>query len=95
MLTASVLLRRSACSVCVLVQFGMTMVALGAGAEGRGKGITGNALWPATVIESQVAMVATPVLTCELIFDLRYSHIVSHGMWLAVLPWCSHAVCAQ
>jgi len=38
----------------VLVQFGMTMVALGAGAEGRGKGITGNALWPATVIESQV-----------------------------------------
>ena len=54
MLTASVLLRRSACSVCVLVQFGMTMVALGAGAEGRGKGITGNALWPATVIESQV-----------------------------------------
>jgi NAD(P)-dependent dehydrogenase (short-subunit alcohol dehydrogenase family) len=30
-------------------KFGMTMVALGAGAEGKGKGVTGNALWPATV----------------------------------------------
>mmetsp|Transcript_11207 Transcript_11207/g.22486 ORF Transcript_11207/g.22486 Transcript_11207/m.22486 type:complete len:135 (-) Transcript_11207:329-733(-) len=33
----------------------MTMVALGAAAEGRGKGITGNSLWPATVIESFAA----------------------------------------
>ena len=33
-------------------KFGMTMVALGAGAEGEGKGVTGNSLWPATVIES-------------------------------------------
>jgi len=31
---------------------GMTMVALGAAAEGRGKGVRGVALWPATVIES-------------------------------------------
>ncbi len=33
-------------------KMGMTMVALGAAAEGAGKGITGNSLWPATVIES-------------------------------------------
>ena len=32
-------------------KFGMTMVALGAGAEGKGHGITGNALWPATVTQ--------------------------------------------
>uniref|UniRef100_A0A6U3HYW6 Uncharacterized protein n=1 Tax=Mantoniella antarctica TaxID=81844 RepID=A0A6U3HYW6_9CHLO len=31
---------------------GMTMVALGAGAEGEQHGITGNSLWPATIIES-------------------------------------------
>ena len=36
-------------------KFGMTMVALGAGAEGKGKGVTGNSLWPATVIESFAA----------------------------------------
>lgn len=36
-------------------KFGMTMVALGVGAEGKGKGVTGNTLWPATVIESQAA----------------------------------------
>ena len=30
----------------------MTMVALGAAAEGTRDGITGNALWPATIIES-------------------------------------------
>lgn len=33
-------------------KFGMTLVALGAAAEYRGKGITANSLWPATVIES-------------------------------------------
>ena len=33
-------------------KLGMTMVALGAAAEGQGKNITGNSLWPATVIES-------------------------------------------
>lgn len=36
-------------------KFGMTMVALGAAAEYEGKGITANALWPATVIESQAS----------------------------------------
>jgi NAD(P)-dependent dehydrogenase (short-subunit alcohol dehydrogenase family) len=36
-------------------KFGMSMVALGVGAEGRGKGVTGNTLWPATVIESAAA----------------------------------------
>ena len=36
-------------------KFGMTMVALGTAAEGRGKGITGNSLWPATIIESLAA----------------------------------------
>jgi citronellol/citronellal dehydrogenase len=36
-------------------KFGMTMVSLGAAAEGRGKGITGNSLWPATIIESLAA----------------------------------------
>ena len=36
-------------------KFGMTMVALGVAAEGRGKGITGNSLWPATIIESLAA----------------------------------------
>jgi len=33
-------------------KFGMTMTALGAAAEGKGKGVTGNSLWPATIIES-------------------------------------------
>jgi NAD(P)-dependent dehydrogenase (short-subunit alcohol dehydrogenase family) len=33
-------------------KMGMTMTALGAAAEGKGKGITGNSLWPATVVES-------------------------------------------
>lgn len=33
-------------------KFGMTMCALGAAAEGQGKGVTGNSLWPATIIES-------------------------------------------
>lgn len=37
-------------------KFGMTMVALGAAAEGAGKGVTGNSLWPATVIESQASI---------------------------------------
>ena len=37
-------------------KFGMTMCALGAAAEGRGKGVTGNSLWPATVIESLAAI---------------------------------------
>mmetsp|Transcript_11200 Transcript_11200/g.25117 ORF Transcript_11200/g.25117 Transcript_11200/m.25117 type:complete len:341 (+) Transcript_11200:2-1024(+) len=33
-------------------KFGMTMVAMGVAAEYEGRGITGNSLWPATVIES-------------------------------------------
>ena len=33
-------------------KMGMTMVALGAAAEGRGRGVTGNSLWPATIVES-------------------------------------------
>jgi len=33
-------------------KFGMTMVALGVAQEYKGKGITGNSLWPATIIES-------------------------------------------
>jgi len=33
-------------------KFGMTMVALGVAQEYRGTGVTGNSLWPATVIES-------------------------------------------
>ena len=37
-------------------KFGMTMCALGAAAEGRGRGVTGNSLWPATVIESLAAI---------------------------------------
>mmetsp|Transcript_16675 Transcript_16675/g.18882 ORF Transcript_16675/g.18882 Transcript_16675/m.18882 type:complete len:301 (+) Transcript_16675:93-995(+) len=37
-------------------KFGMTMVALGTAAEGKGKGITGNSLWPATIIESLAAI---------------------------------------
>merc|ERR1719201_1573811 len=36
-------------------KFGMTMVAMGAAAEYKGKGITGHSLWPATVIESQAS----------------------------------------
>jgi len=34
----------------------MTMVALGAAAEGRNHGVTGNSLWPATVVESLAAI---------------------------------------
>merc|ERR1719310_122692 len=37
-------------------KFGMSMVAMGAAAEYEGKGITGNSLWPATVIESQASI---------------------------------------
>lgn len=37
-------------------KFGMTMVAMGAAAEGAEFGITGNSLWPATVIESQASI---------------------------------------
>eukprot|EP00397_Hematodinium_sp_SG-2012_P051103 GEMP01059711.1.p1 GENE.GEMP01059711.1~~GEMP01059711.1.p1 ORF type:complete len:320 (+),score=69.47 GEMP01059711.1:78-1037(+) len=37
-------------------KFGMTMVTLGVAAEYENDGITGNALWPATVIESQAAI---------------------------------------
>lgn len=37
-------------------KFGMSMVALGVAAENEGYDITGNALWPATVIESQAAI---------------------------------------
>ncbi len=37
-------------------KFGMTMVAMGAAAEGGDNGITGNSLWPATVIESQASI---------------------------------------
>jgi len=36
-------------------KFGMTMSALGAAAEYEGQGITGNTVWPATVIESQAS----------------------------------------
>jgi citronellol/citronellal dehydrogenase len=39
-----------------IAKFGMTMSALGAGAEGAEDGITGNSLWPATVIESQASI---------------------------------------
>eukprot|EP00415_Alexandrium_ostenfeldii_P003957 UN3957 len=34
----------------------MTMVAMGAAAEGQGSNITGFSLWPATVIESQASI---------------------------------------
>lgn len=37
-------------------KMGMTMVALGAAAEGRGHNVTGNSLWPATVVESYAAI---------------------------------------
>jgi len=37
-------------------KFGMTMVAMGAAAEGAEFNITGNSLWPATVIESQASI---------------------------------------
>eukprot|EP01063_Lacrimia_lanifica_P030355 TRINITY_DN4818_c0_g1_i1.p2 TRINITY_DN4818_c0_g1~~TRINITY_DN4818_c0_g1_i1.p2 ORF type:complete len:353 (+),score=152.07 TRINITY_DN4818_c0_g1_i1:68-1126(+) len=36
-------------------KMGMTMVAMGAGAEGAEHGITGNSLWPATIVESQAS----------------------------------------
>jgi citronellol/citronellal dehydrogenase len=38
-----------------LSKYGMTMVALGVAAEYKGTGITANALWPATIIESQAS----------------------------------------
>jgi len=37
-------------------KFGMTMVAMGAAAEGQDYNITGFSLWPATVIESQASI---------------------------------------
>jgi citronellol/citronellal dehydrogenase len=37
-------------------KFGMTLVALGVAQENLGKGITGNSLWPATIIESQASI---------------------------------------
>lgn len=37
-------------------KFGMTMVAMGAAAEGAGHNVTGFSLWPATVIESQASI---------------------------------------
>jgi citronellol/citronellal dehydrogenase len=37
-------------------KMGMTMVALGVAAEGRGKGVSGHSLWPATIIESQASI---------------------------------------
>eukprot|EP00416_Gambierdiscus_australes_P026197 CAMPEP_0171061558 /NCGR_PEP_ID=MMETSP0766_2-20121228/4514_1 /TAXON_ID=439317 /ORGANISM="Gambierdiscus australes, Strain CAWD 149" /LENGTH=312 /DNA_ID=CAMNT_0011517257 /DNA_START=143 /DNA_END=1081 /DNA_ORIENTATION=+ len=37
-------------------KYGMTMVAMGVAAEGRGHNITGVSLWPATVIESQASI---------------------------------------
>lgn len=36
-------------------KMGMTMVALGVAEEYKGRNITGNSLWPATVVESQAA----------------------------------------
>ena len=37
-------------------KYGMTMVALGVAAEYEDMNITGNTLWPATVIESQASI---------------------------------------
>jgi len=37
-------------------KYGMSMVALGAAAEGKGRGIASNTLWPATVIQSQASI---------------------------------------
>lgn len=37
-------------------KMGMTMVAMGVAAEYKGKNITGNSLWPATVIESYASI---------------------------------------
>lgn len=37
-------------------KYGMTMIAMGAAAEGQGHNITGFSLWPATVIESQASI---------------------------------------
>jgi len=36
-------------------KFGMTIVAIAVAEEYRGKGVTANSLWPATVVESQAA----------------------------------------
>merc|ERR1711998_777561 len=37
-------------------KYGMSMVALGVAAEFRGEGITGNTVWPATVVESYASI---------------------------------------
>jgi len=37
-------------------KMGMTMVAMGAAAEGEGHNVTGVSLWPATVVESQASI---------------------------------------
>jgi len=37
-------------------KYGMSMVALGVAAEYQGKGITGNTVWPATVVESYASI---------------------------------------
>merc|ERR1719445_2761200 len=37
-------------------KMGMTMVAMGVAAEYKGKNITGNSLWPATIIESYASI---------------------------------------
>jgi len=37
-------------------KYGMSMVALGVAAEYQGEGITGNTVWPATVIESYASI---------------------------------------
>ena len=37
-------------------KYGMTMVALGVAGEFQGQGITGNSVWPATVVESQASI---------------------------------------
>jgi citronellol/citronellal dehydrogenase len=36
-------------------KFGMTLVALGVADEGKGKGVAGHSLWPATIVESYAA----------------------------------------
>lgn len=36
-------------------KFGMTIVALGVAEEGRGHGVAGHSLWPATIVESYAA----------------------------------------
>lgn len=58
-------------------KFGMTMVAMGAAAEYKGKGITGHSLWPATVIESQ-ACAGLQGWTCGLSTEARSMELI-HG----------------